>query len=112
MIDTWLIFGQLIPWIEVLLHTIIETLRFDEGLGRNINHHGKTITVGEEETKMSADTGENYRNISIPSIINVTEMTERDDEKLMEERQDDSTSGNEKMEMLKIMDFIGENQEC
>ena len=51
MVDVWLIFAQMVPWIEVLLHTFIDYLRTedDEGEGREINHHGKTIIVGGKE---------------------------------------------------------------
>ena len=49
MIDIWLIFAQLIPFFEVLLHSYMDTLRVEEdGEEREINHHGKTITVGSE----------------------------------------------------------------
>ena len=51
MIDVWLIFGQLIPWMEVLLHTAIDIQRIDEDeKGREINHHGRTISVGGGNT--------------------------------------------------------------
>ena len=50
MVDLWLIFAQMVPWIEVLLHTLIDYMRTDdEEEGRQINHHGKTITVGGTE---------------------------------------------------------------
>ena len=50
MVDLWLIFAQMVPWIEVLLHTLIDYMRTDdEEEGRRINHHGKTITVGGTE---------------------------------------------------------------
>ena len=45
MVDVWLIFAQVVPWIEVLLHTLIDWMRTDEE-EREVNHHGKTITVG------------------------------------------------------------------
>ena len=41
MIDIWLIFTLLLPFMEVLLHTYIDYLRNDED--REINHHGKSI---------------------------------------------------------------------
>ena len=61
MVDVWLIFAQLVPWVEVcivcffryiiffcvtqvLLHTAMEETRPEEG-ARNINHHGKIIQV-------------------------------------------------------------------
>ena len=47
MIDIWLIFAQLVPFAEVLLHTYMDTLRVEEeGKEREVNHHGKTIAVG------------------------------------------------------------------
>merc|ERR1719347_1394991 len=46
MVDVWLIFAQVIPWIEVLLHTLTDMMRTEGEEGREINHHGKTITVG------------------------------------------------------------------
>ena len=47
LIDVWLIFAQLIPFAEVLLHTYMDSLRGEEeGQEREVNHHGKTITVG------------------------------------------------------------------
>ena len=45
MIDVWLIFNLLIPFLEVLMHTYMDSLRA-EGEEREINHHGKTVTVG------------------------------------------------------------------
>ena len=46
MVDAWLLFNLLYPFIVVLLHTYMDTLRNDEE--REINHHGKTITIGED----------------------------------------------------------------
>ena len=49
MIDVWLIFAQMIAFVEVLLHTYMDTLRVEShGSEREINHHGRTITVGSE----------------------------------------------------------------
>ena len=41
MVDVWLLFNLLLPFIIVLVHTHMDTLRNDEE--REINHHGKTI---------------------------------------------------------------------
>ena len=52
MIDIWLIFNLLMPFLLVLLHTYMDSLRTDtsqEGEGRTINHHGKAVTIGEEK---------------------------------------------------------------
>ena len=43
MIDIWLIFSQLIPFFEVLIHTFIDVYRNDGQ--REINHHGHSILV-------------------------------------------------------------------
>ena len=46
MVDVWLLFNLLYPFIVVLIHTYMDTLRNDEE--REINHHGKTIQVIDE----------------------------------------------------------------
>ena len=48
MVDIWLIFAQMIPWIEVLVHTCIDLMRSEGEEGREVNHHGKSIIVGGE----------------------------------------------------------------
>ena len=64
MVDYWLVFNLLIPFVEVLIHTyevnryitatqyektfsilLQDTLRIDE---QEINHHGKSVTVGAD----------------------------------------------------------------
>ena len=45
MVDVWLIFAQVVPFFYVLLHTLIDWMRPEEG--REVNHHGKSITVGQ-----------------------------------------------------------------
>ena len=51
-INIWLIFNLLLPFILVLLHTYMDSLRTEskeaDGEERTINHHGKTRTVGGE----------------------------------------------------------------
>lgn len=42
MVDIWLLFSLILPFIEVLIHTYKDALRDDE---REINHHGTTRTV-------------------------------------------------------------------
>ena len=46
MVDVWLLFNLLYPFIVVLIHTYMDTIRNDEE--REINHHGKTIQVKDE----------------------------------------------------------------
>ena len=47
MIDTWLLFNLFKPFVDILMQTYIETLR-EEDNGREVNHHGKTVTVSED----------------------------------------------------------------
>ena len=49
MIDVWLLFNLLYPFIIVLLHTYMDTLRNDEE--REINHHGRTITINDDKAE-------------------------------------------------------------
>ena len=49
MIDVWLIFAQLIPFAEVLLHSWMDMHRVSED--REVNHHGKSVKVGDEESQ-------------------------------------------------------------
>ena len=46
MVDVWLLFNLLYPFIVVLIHTYMDTLRNDEE--REINHHGKNIQVNDQ----------------------------------------------------------------
>ena len=56
MVDAWLLFNLLYPFIVVLIHTYMDTLRNDED--REINHHGKTVNVnGEPEENMQKEGG-------------------------------------------------------
>merc|ERR1719445_2988343 len=54
MVDAWLLFNLLYPFIVVLLHTYMDTLRNDEE--REINHHGKTITINEDNDDIAGST--------------------------------------------------------
>ena len=45
MIDIWLLFNLSKPFIDIILQTYMETLKVEEK-PRDINHHGKTISVG------------------------------------------------------------------
>jgi len=58
MIDVWLLFNLIIPFVEVLMHTYMDLQRDEEAEdgegvedeGRVINHHGKPMKVGPEPT--------------------------------------------------------------
>ena len=59
MIDIWLIFNLLLPFILVLLHTFIDSMRTDSKddggeEDRVINHHGTPIAVGS--TNVASET--------------------------------------------------------
>ena len=64
MIDVWLIFNLIVPFVEVLLHTYKDALREEE---REVNHHGRVRKLGnddseENDTKENADTVKNINN--------------------------------------------------
>ena len=50
MMDVWLIFNLMIPFAEVILHTIIDSLR-DEEDRETVNHHGTPMLVHEAPDK-------------------------------------------------------------
>ena len=58
MVDAWLLFNLLYPFIVVLIHTYMDTLR--SGDDREINHHGRAITINEEN-----DEGDGTRKIQV-----------------------------------------------
>ena len=58
MMDYWLVFNLMLPFLEVIFHTYIELL--NEEKGRIINHHGKARKVdskegGDKQTQMAAE---------------------------------------------------------
>ena len=55
MVDVWLIFSMFVPFVEVLVHTWIDMMRTEGEEGREVNHHGKTITVGGDQDTMVED---------------------------------------------------------
>ena len=64
MVDVWLLFNLLLPFIIVLLHTYMDSLRNDEE--REINHHGKTIQVNEDNSEnIIKVNGEKYEMIKM-----------------------------------------------
>ena len=44
MVDNWLLFNLILPFLLVLIHTYMDYLREEE---REINHHDKTVTVSK-----------------------------------------------------------------
>ena len=59
MIDIWLLFNLFKPFVDILLQTYIETLRTKEK--REINHHGKTISVGPQPTPSQSSGSHNAK---------------------------------------------------
>ena len=53
MMDIWLIFNLLLPFLEVLMHTYMDTLRAEEE--REVNHHGQTRMIGWEDIEDDVD---------------------------------------------------------
>ena len=51
MVDIWLICGQLIPFVEVMLLTLMEL--YNENENDTINHHGEPITVHSDAATTS-----------------------------------------------------------
>ena len=50
MVDIWLLFNLILPFLVVLIHTYMDTLRNDEE--REINHHGKSVVVDEKDDSL------------------------------------------------------------
>ena len=59
MVDAWLLFNLLYPFIVVLLHTYMDTLRNDDD--REINHHGKTITINDDNVNEDTSGGKTIK---------------------------------------------------
>ena len=66
MVDYWLIFTLLLPFVEVLLHTYIESLNQDED--RTINHHGVAMEIDENGEKKHASVAQVTNTVIIYSI--------------------------------------------
>ena len=98
MIDVWLIFSQLIPFAEVLLHTLMDSMRQEDD--REINHHGVVRAVGEKtERRVVRD------NLVTPPTYH--DMTQRDERSLVEARKAFYDNAKIKVRLLKIGDTAG-----
>ena len=93
MIDIWLIFSQLIPFVEVLLHTFMDNLRDDDD--REINHHGSAIPVDSDGKEMDGvDIKKEEMLFTKTSLAAVdqgpsyTNMVARDEKQLVKARKD------------------------
>ena len=93
MIDIWLIFNLLLPFILVLLHTYMDSLRTEssevDGEERTINHHGKTIKVGAEKSPKTVQVtpaNMDNRNAGLIHRNEVLELQVSDSNESMKER--------------------------
>merc|ERR1712098_110255 len=73
MVDAWLLFNLLYPFIVVLLHTYMDTLRNDDD--REINHHGKTITINDD-TEDNDENGTKTIKVKPANLVSVNEKEE------------------------------------
>ena len=72
MVDVWLLFNLLYPFIVVLIHTYMDTLRNDED--REINHHGKTIQVKDQNDETGSITKVLPTNAALVSVNEKVEL--------------------------------------
>ena len=84
MMDVWLIFNLLLPFMEVVLHTYIDSLRDDDE--REINHHGTAIKPEVEESnkkntdikqKITQVIPERSAKISLGDLVSRNEKTKK-----------------------------------
>ena len=80
MIDLWLIFGQFVPFIEVLLQTIMESYRERDMEGnRVINHHGRErkVSVSPPPTNINLQppVSPSSTGVSVESTVSVIKVT-------------------------------------
>ena len=99
MIDVWLIFSQLIPFAEVILHTYMDCLRENEN--REINHHGQTIAVSEKND----DNGELFTKSAV--VPSYSEMVQRNEQELVEARRQFYKNAKFNVDFLKLGQFAG-----
>ena len=74
LIDVWLIFSQLIPFVSVLLHTFMDNMR-EEG-ERKVNHHGRVRKI--KESKINVMEADGSRPGSEPHYLDMTQRNEKD----------------------------------
>ena len=121
----------MVPWIEVLLHTLIDFMRTEGEEGREVNHHGKTITVGGDQDiqvedfdsenlekklftdRKSADLLDKKQDLEAAGIVSkwqkTANMVQVDEKKMVKARKDfydNAVSKHEKM--VKRLKFVSE----
>ena len=100
LIDVWLIFSQLIPFVSVLLHTFMDNMR-EEG-ERKINHHGRVRKI--KENTIDVKEVEGSRPHSGPQYL---DMTQRNEEDLVEARRAFYANANIQENLLGWGEFAG-----
>ena len=96
MIDVWLIFAQMVPFMEVLLHSWMDLHRINED--REINHHGKSIkpedNVNQSEKVRYWKFSGIYKVLQSQGItvvtpaVGTTDLVSRNEEVLVEARKE------------------------
>ena len=69
--DVWLLFNLMYPFIVVLMHTYMDTLRSDDA--REFNHHGKTMQVGDDGKAM--EKSDSIVKVGVPIHIRINFIT-------------------------------------
>ena len=100
MIDVWLIFSQLIPFVSVLLHTFMDNMR-QEG-ERKVNNHGKVRTI--KSNTINVVEADDSTDGSNPQYL---DMTQRNEENLVQARKAFYEQATVQENMLRYGEFAG-----
>ena len=102
MIDVWLIFSQLIPFVSVLLHTFMDNMR-QEG-ERKVNNHGKVRII--KSNTINVVEADDSTDVSNPQYL---DMTQRNEESLVQARKAFYEQANVQENLLHYGEFAGTN---
>ena len=108
MIDVWLIFSQMIPFSEVLLHTFMDCMR-TEG-EREINHHGKVRAVGEQVDGLKAAWAVEEEGEAEKAVPSYEDMTQRDEGQLVDARKQFYANAKLEQNLLTMGEFAGKGR--
>ena len=100
MIDVWLIFSQLIPFVSVLLHTFMDNMRTDGD--REVNHHGEVRKIKPKIINVVELDGP--RPTSGPNYLDMTQRNEKD---LVEARRAFYENAEVKVQLLHYVEMAG-----
>ena len=98
MIDVWLIFSQLIPFVEVILHTYMDCLRNNDE--RQVNHHGQAVNVANGNNDL-------FTKRDKSGVPTYNDMTQRNEKGLVEARKKFYELAKFNVDFLKIGEFAG-----